>query len=273
MNENCTIGAVLGDSDLIIFKNRDLIIAPEEANLPEPTIEEGVCPYIKFGAGKKGVWAGINAYGLGVVGADGNGIINLGGKRYGKGHLTWEAYEHVIKNFKAVDEAYPWLVNYYDNNLIGGTGDIILLADTTKALILEYARPGIWGLNFCGLDIKPDFPHYIARTNFFITLDKYRPAREDSPVHMSSAARYESAIQSLALTGGETSVKDVKQMLQSHLNGNSTFSTCRHGGKGEYNTVGSVVMHSDEDKVKVHYVINSHVCRNSYKLAELKRVV
>jgi len=272
-NENCTIGAVLTDTGLILFKNRDLSLDPAKAGLPAPILVTGAHEYIKFGTGKTGVWAGINAAGLGVVGADGNGIANLVGEQYGGGHLTWEAYEHVIANFTSVSEAYPSLVEFYEKNQIGGTGDIVLIADPSCALVLEYASPGIWGLQFCRLSDQPDphTPPYILRTNFFITLSQFRPRPENSPVHMSSEARYRSALCQLAVTGKTTKVEDLQRMLVSHLNGVNTFSTCRHSGNNEYNTVGSVIMHVGSEQIEAHFVLNAHPCQKNYQILALER--
>jgi hypothetical protein len=248
---------------------------PHEANLPEPTVEYGKVPYIKFGTGKTGIWAGINSFGFGVVGADGNSSLNVVGEYYGGGHLTWEAYEHVVANFTAVKDAYPWLIQFYEDNLIGGSGDIVLIADTSCAMVLEYARPGIWGLNTCRRNSHQDVhqPPYIVRTNFFIILSKYRPAIEDSPVHMSSMNRYSRAMQHLAQSGSTTKIADIENLLRSHLNGKSTFSVCRHGGNGEYNSVGSVIMSVGNGQVNTRYIVNDYPCCNNYKLISLEKSI
>ena len=272
MNENCTVGAVFTGSGMILFKNRDLTLDPSKAGLPKPTIVDGKQRYIKFGTGKSGVWAGVNATGLGVVGADGNGTVNLVGDQYGSGQLTWEAYEHVIDSFSSVSKAYPWLIEFYDKNQIGGTGDIILLADPDMLLVMEYASPGNWGLQFRRRDDKFDehLPPYILRTNFFITLSDFRPKPNSSPIHMSSEYRYGSALRQLAFGGNTMTVSKIKQLLQSHLNGKNTFSTCRHS-YNEYNTVGSVIVNVIKNEIHAHYVLNSHACEGIYQTMKLKR--
>ena len=271
MNENCTVGAIFTSSGLMLFKNRDLTLEPSKAGLSKPLIANGKHKYIKFGTGKTGVWAGVNAMGVGVVGADGNGIVNLTGDQYGGGRLTWEAYEYVIANFSTVSKAFPWLLEFYDKNQIGGTGDIVLLADPDMLLIMEYASPGNWGLQFRRKNDKFDehLPPYILRTNFFITLGGFRPNPNSSPVHMSSEYRYGSALRQLAFAGKSITVSKIKQLLQSHLNGKNTFSTCRHSHH-EYNTVGSVIMHVDKDEINAHYVLNSHACEGNYQVVKLK---
>lgn len=270
MHENCTIGAIYTHSGLMIFKNRDLLMLPSATSLPEPAIGIGQVPYIGFGTGKSGVWAGINGYGLGIVGADGNGASDLIGQGYGDGSLTWEAYEYVLANFKSVKQAFPWLISFYEQHRIGGAGDIVLLADMSEALIAEYARPGIWGLHFC----RPEFasehhPPYLVRTNFFITLAQYRPQKETSPVHLSSEARYKSAVSHLARIGPKASISDVVSLLRSHNYGLTPFSNCRHSSDHEYNTVASAILVAGSDGIFADYVLNAHPCEKEYSILPL----
>jgi len=80
----CTIGAVFTKTGLIMFKNRDL---DKVKNNPPPTVEENKrYKYIRFGVDERkdfsGIWAGMNEKGVGILGADGNSVLNFVGNIY-----------------------------------------------------------------------------------------------------------------------------------------------------------------------------------------------
>ena len=261
----CTIGVVFSKSgNVILFKNRDLNVAKSN---PEPVIEQGSkYRYIKFGVDIKnqipGVWAGVNEKGVGIVGADGNCVLNYEGEKYGSGEKTWEAYEKVLATTKSVEEAYPFLVDFYTRHNIGGTGDIVLVTDHTKAVILEYSL-NLWGIQFV---IEQS---YAVRTNFFNILKYLRPLPEENSLHMSSAKRYERTLELLSKTSADTTVEDIKNLLRDHLHGASAFSICRHGGEGEYRTFCSAIMEIGDEGIRAHYIVNQFPCESDYRVLSL----
>ncbi len=258
----CTIGFVFSKSGkVILFKNRDLNVF--ERN-PEPVIDEGnKYRCIKFGVDIEnqtpGVWAGVNDQGVGILGADGNCMLDFVGEEYGSGQKTWEAYEGVLANTKSVEEAYKFLIDFYTRYHIGGTGDIILITDHEKAVVLEYSV-NLWGVQFI-----IDQP-YVIRTNFFNILKHLRPPPEENSLHLSSAKRYERAVELLSKTSINTTVDDVKKLCADHLNGPSGFSICRHGGEGEYGTRCSSIIEISEEKIRAHYVMNQYPCESDYRI-------
>lgn len=261
----CTIGVVFSKSNkVILFKNRDLNVVKEN---PEPTIKKGKkYRYVKFGIDIEnkipGAWAGVNEEGVSVLGADGNSVLNFEGEQYGSGERTWEAYEEVLANAKSVEEAYPLLIDFYTRYNIGGTGDIVLITDRKKAVILEYSLR-LWGIQFV-----IDQP-YAVRTNFFNILKHLRPSPEENSIHLSSAKRYERAMELLATTNVNTTVEDIKKLCRDHLNGPSAFSICRHGGEGEYRTLCSSIIEIGNKEITCHYIINRFPCESEYKTLSL----
>lgn len=262
----CTIGAVFTEQNKVfVFKNRDLNV--EKTN-PEPTIENGEkYRYIKFGVDAEnknpGVWAGVNDKGVAVLGADGNCILNFQGEDYGEGEKTWEAYEIVLSKAGSVEEAYKLIVDFYTANKIGGSGDVVLISDRSKAVVLEYSL-NLWALQF--VINQP----YVIRTNFFVNLKHLRPAPEENSLHLSSAKRYERAIELLSKTTYNTSLQDIKNLCRDHGNGQSSFSICRHGGDGEYKTCCSVIFEVDSKNILAHYIINELPCKEECKILRLK---
>ncbi len=147
--------------------------------------------YIKFGVDLKGeipgVWAGMNEKGVGLLGADGNAISNFQDDEYAGGEKTWETYEKVLFLTDSTDEAYKLLIDEYERMKIGETGDIVIIADRQKAVVLEYTLHQ-WGIQFTTEDT------YVLRTNFFNVLKHLRPPSEDNSLHASSARRYDRAL-------------------------------------------------------------------------------
>ncbi|MFC1786672.1 carcinine hydrolase/isopenicillin-N N-acyltransferase family protein [Halobacteriota archaeon] len=261
----CTIGVVFSKPNkVILFKNRDLDVVKEN---PEPVIEQGSkYRYIKFGVDIKnqipGVWAGVNEEGVAILGADGNCILNFEGNKYGDARKTWEAYEEVLANTKSIEEAYKLLIDFYTMHNIGGTGDIVLVTDRTKAVVLEYSL-NLWGIQFI-----IDQP-YAVRTNFFNILKHLRPPPEENSLHLSSAKRYERTIELLSKKSFRTTVDDIKQLCRDHLNGPSNFSICRHGGKEEHKTLCSSIIEISDEEIIAHYIMNQFPCESDYRRLSL----
>ena len=135
----CTIGVTFTKNNgFILFKNRDL---SEKKENPDPIIANGeMGKYIKFGVSrirKSPVsGGGVNVKGVGILGADGNSLPNFTGKNYAKGEKTWETYEEVLSKTDNARDAYKLIIDTYEDLNIGGTGDIILIADPDRAVVL-----------------------------------------------------------------------------------------------------------------------------------------
>jgi len=263
----CTIGVTYKkNKGFILFKNRDLNQVKEN---PDPVIAKGeIGKYIKFGvsSGKKkpGVWGGVNDSGVGILGADGNSLQNFTGKGYTNGEKTWETYEEVLSKTDNVRDAYKFLIDAYEDQNIGGTGDIILIADTDRAAVLEYL-PHKWGIEF--IENHQD----VIRTNFFQIMQHIRPPRDMDSVTLSSHLRFERAFQIISQTNKNPDVEMIKKLCQDHWNGPSEYSICRHGGKDKYNTLCSAIMDVQNDAIHAHYIMNNHPCNERYKIISLDR--
>ena len=261
----CTVGAVHNNNgSLYVFKNRDLI---EMRKNPDPVISEmDGCKYIKFGIDesgtKPGVWAGVNEHGLSIVGADGNSLINYVGPEYGSGEKTWVAYEEVLAHCKDVAEAYSFITDFYTKNRIGGTGDIIILADRNRSAAIEYTMD-LWSIQFNG-----NTP-YTIRTNFFVNLPHIRPKPETSSLHLSSAHRYARALGLLSHTSSDTGLDDVKRILCDRENGPGALSILREGGTSEYKTVCSVIFEITATRIQAHYILNQKPAVDKYQMIVL----
>jgi len=260
----CTIGTSHNDNGTVYsFKNRDLINIKEN---PQPFIVKGKKhSYIKFGVDitnkYKGVWAGINDRGVSILGADGNSLIDYTGTQYGGGEKTWEAYETVLSEFDSARKAYAFLIDFYQENKIGGTGDIIIIADKKDSIILEYSF-NTWSIQF------KDNP-YMLRTNFFVNLPHLRPSPESNTLHMSSAKRYERALGVLSASSSNTTIDDIKRLLTDTYYGENAFSLCRSGGDGEYKTICSVVFEVTDTEAIAYYVMNDKPSFDKYKILSL----
>lgn len=262
----CTIGVTFTkNKGFILFKNRDLSQVKEN---PDPIIAKGEKgKYIKFGVSpdkkKPGIWGGVNVNGVGILGADGNSLQNFEGKEYTTGEKTWETYEKVLSRTDNARDAYKFLIDAYEDLNIGGTGDIILIADPNRAVVLEYL-PHRWGIEF--IENRRD----VVRTNFFQVMQHLRPSRDMNSLSLSSHMRFERATLILS-QNQESDVEAIKRLCQDHGNGPSEYSICRHGGKGKYNTLCSAIMEVQKEKIHAHYVMNHNPCDAAYKIISLDR--
>ena len=224
--------------------------------------------YIKFGVSpnkkKPGVWGGVNVKGVGILGADGNSLPNFTGKNYAKGEKTWETYEEVLSKTDNARDAYKLIIDTYEDLNIGGTGDIILIADPDRAVVLEYL-PHMWGIEFI------EDRRAVVRTNFFQVMQHLRPSRDMNSISLSSRLRFERAMQMLSQNNHESDVEDIKKLCQDHANGPSEYSICRHGGRGKYNTLCSAIMEVQQDTIHAYYVMNKNPCDEAYKIISLDR--
>jgi len=255
----CTIGAIITKQKrLLLFKNLDLTF---HWDFPQPITKQiGDMQALIFPsfADKPGLWAGINRFGLGIYGADGDAIFNRTGPEYGSPDLIRWCYQETLEQCRSVKEAYPFLINLYREHKIGCDGDIILLADPTEAVALEYAIER-WGLQFSGPG------SYIFRTNLYTTLPHYAPMDTENSRYMSHRKRFETLFDHLSRKSWHTDVDDLKAMLRDHTHGPGALSLCRHGGEGEFYTQASNIMVYDQGKVDAYYILNNAPCKQEYE--------
>ncbi len=258
----CTIGAVKNfkTGHSYFFKNLD---QPSEHHYTEPFFCEGDrYRYLKLPTGldrkRPGVWAGVNAAGVTVLGADGNCMPNFCGSGYGSLNDSLLVYEQVLGSCKNVHEAVAMVMRKYQERRMGGNGDIVIVGDADEAVALEYS-PDRWGIQYRGPSA------YLVRTNFFVLLNSLRPAPEENTLHSSSALRYASTLGALSVGGNENSLDDIFRTVRDHRNGPNAMSVCRHGGEGEYFSHACFVAEITGDAVNAYVMINNHPCTGEFK--------
>lgn len=258
----CTVGAVRRvDGTMLSFKTVD-VRKRVRWHLEPVNVKGKKYRYLKFPVSlnprKKGFWAGVNEKGLVVLGADANAIRRFSGRQYGGMEAVWEAYEGALGGAADVKEACDIIVRVYQRRRLGGPGDIVFVSDQSEALAIEYSL-NEWGLEFIGK--RP----YLVRTNHFIELRHLRHSPDESSVHMSSATRYQRALGILSRTSSKTTVDDLMNFCRDHANGPSALSICRHGGKGEYRSVGAAVFEVRRGRIRVHFVNGIFPCRREFR--------
>lgn len=256
----CTIGAVINkDGRLIMFKNLDLTYKWAFAE-PE-LIEANNMRIVEFPSfvdkSQEGIWAGINSEGLGIYGADGDAVFNKSDKEYSGVDMIRKAYKETLENNRSVKTAYHYLIEYYKMYLIGGDGDLILMADPYEICVLEYGIDK-WGIQF--------YPResYAFRTNFYTVIPQYSPSKYENSRYMSHRKRYETLMALMSKKSHNTDIEDIKEILRDHTNGPGAMSLCRHGGEKEFYTQASNIMVFDKGQIDIYYAINGFPCRNEY---------
>lgn len=262
----CTIGAVRNEKSgsTIFFKNVDQTFT---CKYPEPFIAEGEkYKYLKISSNSDpdatGVLAGVNEAGVVVLGADGNCMPDYNGSGFGSLNESLVVYEKVLGQTGNMWDAMHLVMQEYQERRMGGNGDIVIVGDRENAVALEYS-PDRWGVEF--LSQKP----YLVRSNFFVLMNRLRPAPEESTLHTSSAIRYSDALRHLSIKGTQNTLQDVFGLVKSHYQGETAMSICRHGGKEEYFTHASFVVELHKNGVEAYVMLNNHPCSGSYKRFDL----
>jgi len=258
----CTIGAVknIRTGNSIYFKNVDQTFAN---NYPEPFIKtDAKYKYLKIPSNadpqSTGVLAGVNEAGVVVLGADGNCMPNYTGNGYKSLNESLIVYEKTLGECGTMWEALEVVMKEYQQRRMGGDGEIVIVGDRDNAVALEYS-PDRWGIEFLGE--KP----YLVRSNFFVLMDRLRPAIEESTLHMSSSIRYSDALRHLSIKGNKNTIDDVFKLTKSHYQDKTAMSICRHGGDGEYFTHASFVVEIHKKRVEAYVLLNDHPCSGDYR--------
>ena len=262
----CTIGAVKNQAtgNRVFFKTVDQTFV---RLYPEPFITQGSkYRYVKMPSNtnpqEEGVLAGVNEAGVVVLGADGNTLPNYAGARFGSLNESLVVYEKILEECGTVREALDFVINEYQDRYMGGNGDIVMIGDRTEAIALEYL-PDRWGLEF-----QRDKP-YLIRSNFFVLMDKLRPAPEECTLHTSSAIRYSDALRHLSIKGKNNELDDVFGLVKSHYQGKNAMSICRHGGEGEYFTHACFVVELTPSSIEAYISINGNPCEKDFTKVSL----
>lgn len=262
----CTIGAIRNETTgaSYFFKNVDQTDAfefdmPRMISTPSHT-------YLKLPSGATiddpGVWAGVNDAGLVVLGADGNCLPNYTSAKYSSLNESLVIYEKALINCTSAFDAMCYIMSQYNDKNIGGNGDIILVGDRKNSIALEYT-PGRWGVQFQGSE------PYLVRSNFFILMEHLRPQPEENSLHLSSAIRYQDAMEILSMKGKDNGLDDVFTLVKSHRHGPSALSICRHGGRSEYMTQCCLVVELLPDTIKAHVAMNQKPCEAQFRTFSL----
>jgi hypothetical protein len=258
----CTIGAVKNHSDnsRVFFKNVD---QTHRCVYPDAFVTKGdTFHYLKMASNadtsKKGVLAGVNEAGVVVLGADGNAQPNYTGAKYGSLNESLVVYESILSQCGSVREALDLVINEYQNRLMGGNGDIVIVGDRNDTVALEYL-PNRWGIEFQG-----DNP-YLIRSNFFVLMDRLRPPHEENTLHTSSAIRYADTLKHLSIKGRANTLDDVFNLVTSHYQGKNAMSICRHGGDGEYFTHASFIAELRDNAIEAHVMLNCNPCEGTFQ--------
>ncbi len=257
----CTIGAIKNSltGNSYFFKNLD---QTEQADYAQPFICEGEkYQYLKLATqndtSAKGVWAGVNQAGVVVLGADGNCMPNYVGWKYSSLNESLVIYEEILSQCGTAWEAMQFIMRSYQEQRVGGDGDIVIVGDATEAIALEFS-PNRWGVQFRGDQ------SYIIRSNFFVLLNSLRPPPEENTLHTSSALRYADALTHLSMKGNNNDLEDVFALVKSHHHGKSAMSICRHGGHGEYFTHAGLVVELTEKSISAYTILNAHPCEADF---------
>ena len=241
----CTIGAVYGGKELILFKNCDMV---KKGKFYRPKKRKGKYEYLAFTRkGRPGLWAGINEYGLGIVAADTYTKKEYKAKKSVVDEI-FRGYEKAIADFKTTDEAVKFLKKFYKSR-IKIVPDLLILADRKKATAFEFTPPNKFGL-------KSVSKGFVLRTNQFKILGGGKNRKEDPESHIRFA-------NALALLKKDSSVKGIERLCRNHRSGPGKCSVCRHGKKGGYKSQASAIMVAGKG-VKAHYIINGFPCKQDY---------
>ena len=246
----CTIGAVLNDKGLSIFKNCDLT---KNVTFYKPKKRKGKYKYLGFTRkSRPGIWAGINEKGLGIVSADTYTKKNYKARPWTINKI-FQGNEKVISKNKNVKQAIHFLKSKYKNE-IKDVPDLIILGDKNNIAVFEFTPPDKFG-------VKIKEKGYVLRTNQFQIL-KGGMSRKEDP---QSYKRFDRAKE---LIGKSTNLNSIKSLCKDHKNGPSKFSICRHGKNNEYKTQASAIMTHNKN-TKAYYVKNNYPCKEKYKKVKL----
>ncbi|MBA7662050.1 hypothetical protein ES703_70073 [subsurface metagenome] len=198
-----------------------------------------------------------------LLGADAYSMRVFTGRKYGGIKQLMKAYEKALGKASTAKEATEFIIREYQDKKIGLDGDIVLVADRREAIAVEYSL-NEWGLQFSGPN------PYLIRTNFFLVLRHLRHLPQEKGLYLSAVKRYERAMEILSKTNINTTVDDLKEVCRDHYPEPSAMSICRHGGKGEYRTVGSVVIELVRNKIKIHYIAGMKPCQGGYQTTQMR---
>jgi hypothetical protein len=258
----CTIGSVKNQGTGIsyFFKNLDQTSLTKYCDAV--FCDGSHYRYLKLATGlnpeKPGVWAGVNEAGVVVLGADGNCMPNYVGGKFVSLNESLVIYEDVLSRCGDAWEAMQYIIRSYQDERVGGDGDIVIVGDRKEAIALEFS-PNRWGVQFRGDQ------SYIIRSNFFLLLESLRPRPEENTLHMSSAVRYSDALSHLSIKGEGNDLEDIFALVRSHYRGNNAMSICRHGGKGEYFTQASLVVELKEESISAFLLVNNSPCKGTFR--------
>jgi hypothetical protein len=226
----CTIGVVFHDSEILTFKQCDLI--PEtQFNAPlVKTGENGVGSYIAMTrANTKGIWAGVNDQGVSFVAVD--SYTTTSANYYStseQANKLFDAYEGSISRHTNARDAAHFLIDFYRESQFPAP-DISMItgwADSAKsqplAILIEY-MPNPY--NFDPVRTIERTEGHFANTNNF----RLQPDSVDYPANHSTYLRLQRAEM---LLQQDPSEHGIKTLLTDEYYGKTELSICRSAYKG-----------------------------------------
>ncbi|MFP2904146.1 hypothetical protein ACLESD_03545 [Pyxidicoccus sp. 3LFB2] len=267
----CTIGCVFNQGEVFTFKQCDLTAKTE---FLEPEVATGSAGrYLAFRRmGRPGIWAGVNERGVSFVAADyytneDPGSVAAPQTRFSltSTHVgasspvdnLFHAYETAISEHTTAASAIAFLKKWYLTQGDPGapqpnfkSPDIVLMADSTQAIFLEY-YPGDTPGTAQVLTLSPK-EGWFASTNharmFSQTVD-----------YSKNHSTYLRLARAEALLGQQPKLEGIRSVLQDQYYGETELSICRIAAQpGQYFTQASVITQVSNGGVSADYLVNGN---------------
>ena len=225
----CTIGAVFDGSNIVTFKQCDLIPVTTFNSPQVRTGSNGVGKYLAMTRqGSEGIWAGVNSSGVAFVAADSYTTTAANYACTGaQAAALFAAYEASISQYTTATEAANSLISFYqtmgsgtpfpapDISLISGWAD----EERTRpvAIFIEY-MPNPF--NQASVRVIQRTDGYFASTNNF----RLQPDSVNYPANHSTYLRLNRAE---TILQSEPTRQGVKTLLSDQYYGETELSICR----------------------------------------------
>ena len=262
----CTIGVVFRDSEILTFKQCDLI---PQTQFNEPQVkagENGVGSYIAMTrANTKGIWAGVNDKGISFVAVD--SYTTTSANYYStsdEANKLFDAYEGSISKHNNARDAANFLIDFYRESRFSAP-DISMItgwADSAKtqpiSILIEY-MPNPYNFD-CVRTIERTEGHFSNTNNF-----RLQPNSVDYPANHSTYLRLQRAEQLLQQDPSEQGIKTV---LTDEYYGKTELSICRsaYQGHSEFHTQATAFFKASiKGKPTCEFQINGNPKNNPLK--------
>ncbi|TKD07946.1 hypothetical protein [Polyangium fumosum] len=278
----CTIGWVRVEGTTHVFKQCDLT---QKTRFLEPDIAEGIAGrYLAFRReGRPGIWSGVNQRGVGFVAADYYTEQDPGSpdtppslcartsSHVGESSpvdALFRAYEASIADHGTSADAVAYLSNWYLTQGDPGnpdpsfkSPDIVLIADPTQAIFLEYYpgdRPGTAKV----LTLSP-------RQGWFVSTNHARMFQQ-TVKYSQNHSTYLRLARAEAILDRQPNIEAIKAVLRDQYYGETELSICRIAGQpGQYFTQATFIGTAANGSVSADYLLNGNPRTKSYETKRL----